>query len=132
MANKGDIKIIKDTEGGVIFDINSNTEIEFIQPFHKELFLEVGARVRYTTYTPEGAARPLAVSVERVTVGKVEELNSDNRTGIIVERVTKVKIPFTEPLLKERMIAVGDIVRYDLVRDSKGLPVAVNVREVAD
>lgn len=132
MANKGDIKIIRDTEGGVIFDINSKTEIDFIQPFHKELFLEVGTRVRYTTIQPEGAAKPLAVSVERVTVGKVVSIGADNRSGEIVERITQAKIPFTEPLLKERMIAVGDMVRYDLIRNNKGEPVAVNVREIAD
>lgn len=128
MALNGTIKIIRDDDGGIIVDKKTGAELEFKQPYHRQLFLSAGDRVRYEPYTAPGAKGPIAVYVQRVTVGVISEI-SDEVSGLITEKGGQNVIPFFQPLLKDLQLAVGDSVRYDLIPGKDGA-MAINVREI--
>jgi len=131
MAEKGKIKIIKDTEGGIVIDSKTNNEYTFKQPYHKELCLNVGDRVKYDILAVPGTTTSIAVGVERITAGAVLTFDSATGTGTIQERVSKKTINFYEPYCTDLGIKVGDIVRYTLLNTVKG-EMAVNLVEVVE
>jgi hypothetical protein len=129
MAEKGKIKIIKDTEGGIVIDSKNNNEYTFKQPYHKELCLGVGDRVKFDILAVPGTTTSVAVGVERITAGTVLTFDATTGTGTIEERVSKKTINFYEPYCVEMGIEPLDIVRYTLLNTPKG-EIAVNLVEV--
>ncbi|MFM2018060.1 MAG: hypothetical protein RL007_1716 [Bacteroidota bacterium] len=131
MAEKGKIKIIKDTDGGIVIDPRTNLEYTFTQKYHKELCLGVGDRVKFDILAIPGTTTTVAVNVERITAGTILTYDSANGTGTIEERVSKKTINFYEPYAKDMGIDLGDIVRYTLLNTAAG-ELAVNLTEVVE
>jgi hypothetical protein len=132
MAEKGKVKIIRDNAGGIILD-KDGRDIEFVQRYVAELNIAVGDIVKFDRVFVDG--RVIAINVVRSTVGRIESIEKDDSTGILIEKIPTVfgdsgpSIPFYQPYLSGLGIAVGDIVHYDLIRTSEGELVAVNVQE---
>lgn len=148
MAQKGKIKIIKDSSGGgdgatmatssgtavetaptaiiTIVDAKSGTELEFEQPNYKGLLFNVDDLIRYETINIPGAAKPIVISARRFQAGTVTSI-TDACSGVITEKITGKTINFYQPSLKDLGIAAGASVKYDLVPGLKGEEIAVNV-----
>ena len=90
MALNGTIKIIVDDDGGIIIDKKTGAELQFKQPFHRELFLNVGDIIRYEPYMAPDAKAAVATYVRRRTVGVISEIN-DETTGTITEKGSNKK-----------------------------------------
>lgn len=131
MAEKGKVKIIKDTDGGIVIDSKTNTEYTFKQVYHKELCLNVDDRVKFDILAVPGTTTSVAVNVERITAGTVLTFDPSTGTGTIQERVSKKTINFYEPYCTEMGIEPADVVRYTLLNTSKG-EIAVNLSEVVE
>ncbi|MCK6639859.1 MAG: hypothetical protein L6Q81_07210 [Bacteroidia bacterium] len=131
MAEKGKVKVIKDTDGGIVVESRTNLEYTFSQKNHKELCLGVGDRVKFDIVAIPGTTTSVAVNVERITAGTVLSFDSAKGTGTIEERVSKKTINFYEPYAKDMGIDVGDVVRYTLLNTAAG-ELAVNLTEVVE
>ncbi|HEU4717584.1 MAG TPA: hypothetical protein VFU15_07115 [Bacteroidia bacterium] len=135
MAEKGRIKVIKDSSGGTLTDKGGN-DLDFTQIYITELFLNEGDVVRFDRATING--KPAAINVVHQTIGTITAINDDNCTGIIQEKEPNPNklgkgvppnIPFYTPNLKELGFLVGDLVHYQLLYTKAGDIVAVNLVE---
>lgn len=134
MAQKG--RIIKDGAGGIVADVLGN-QIEYTQPFSKELCIDKDDIVRFEPASIDG--KVIATNLKRYRIGIIQLINSDNSSGILTEKVPNLKrfgadlkpkeIKFFQANLTELGISVGDQVDYDLVRTAAGEVVAVNLNE---
>jgi hypothetical protein len=141
MAEKKKIKNIKDGTGSgdgaqiTVTDIVSGgggsagtaavAEVTFDQPGYKALCFGIGDVINTESITVAGAS--VIVSARRIQRGTVTAITSSN-LGTISENKTNKNIAFDQPYVKEKGIAVGTEVKYDLVYDFKtGGEVAVNV-----
>ena len=131
---------IKDDTGGsggtvtlTITEEHTGREVTAVQPYYKELCLNVGDTVRFEEIEAKdstGKRTTFATGVSRVTVGTVNFINADGNTGIIFEKDNNKKIPFFQTNLAKLKIKTGDFVRYDLVLSLRGVETAVNLREI--
>jgi hypothetical protein len=144
MAEKKKIKNIKDSTGSgdgatiTVFDISNkalNTgttatatapDEMFEQTGYKALCFNIGDVVNVETINIPGTATPVIVSARRIQRGTVLTI-TDSTTGTIEENKTKKVINFKQPFVKEIGIIPGSEVKYDLVLNSAGTEVAVNV-----
>lgn len=137
MAEKGKIVgPIKEGTGGIVMDKGGN-QLEFNQPYLKELNLNEGDIVRFDRASVGG--KPVANNVVRATVGTIATINDDNCTGTILEKEPNPKkfasdgkpnvIPFYQANARELGLMVGDTVHYNLILTRDGNTLAVNVEE---
>lgn len=117
---KGKIKTSTDNEHGII-TLESGKDLNYVQPYSKELGLRVGMTVRLDVITDPKTLEKTGVNVQLYKKGIIT--GKDNDTGMIAD-VNFGDIPAYAPYMKEQGIISGTEVRYEILQSDTG-PVAV-------
>ncbi len=109
-------KVIKTGDGGMLKyknDAGEKVECPYDQPFSKELGIAENTVVTFELVT--GDKGQVAVAVNPVENGQIQDINFDAGTGHVIETESGIVYPFKQNYLKESKFDKGMNVRYTLV-----------------
>ncbi len=120
---------------GTIQDIADPTlEYNFEQPLGTELGIVVGLKVNYNTVVVNG--KTVVNMIRLIEKGMIESINATNDGGVLLDRSTKLSIPFAHMYCKESGIVApvqggkGSVVSFERVVDPKTAAVTATALEL--
>jgi hypothetical protein len=120
---------------GKITDSQTGLDVDFVQAFGAELGLVDGVKVTYSVITIAG--KPVATSVKLIERGIIETINATNDGGTLMDKATRVSMPFSQLYCKELGIVApspgvrGSTVTFERILDpktAKFIAVALDVK----
>jgi hypothetical protein len=94
-------------------DSGTKIEVPYNQVFSTDLGIAVNTRVSFDLITVGG--KPMAVAVNPVENGDIVEIDTIKGKGVIIEKESGIKYPFSQNFLAESGFIVGQAVKYTLV-----------------